>query len=106
MRSIRRTQVNQNRKIKGIVILTLVALVFIYITLSLIFSEKGILRYRKLQFDKSQIMAENARIEKQNNEIRQQVEILKKSPEGIEEIAREQGLTREGELIFKFNDED
>lgn len=105
MRSIRRKQVTQNRKLRGIVILTFVALLLIYITLSLIFSEKGILRYRKLQSDKSQIMAENARIEKQNNEIRQQVDVLKKKPENIEEIAREQGLTKEGELIFRFNDE-
>ena len=84
---------------------TFAVLVLICLTLSLIFSEKGILRYRKLQADKGQIMAENGRIEKQNNEIRQQVEILKRNPENVEEIAREQGLTKEGEIIFRFKDE-
>ncbi|MBI4825933.1 MAG: septum formation initiator family protein [Nitrospirae bacterium] len=105
MRSIRRNQVNQNRKMRDLVMFTCAILLLICLTLSLVFSEKGILRYRKLQADKVQIMAENARIEKQNNEIRQQVEVLKENPENVEEIAREQGLTREGELIFRFNDE-
>ncbi|MDO8282798.1 MAG: septum formation initiator family protein [Thermodesulfovibrionia bacterium] len=90
---------------RQIVMFTFAILVLICLTLSLIFSEKGILRYRKLQSDKGQIMAENSRIEKQNNEIRQQVEVLKRNPENVEEIARGQGLTKEGELIFKFNED-
>lgn len=105
MRSVRRNQVTQNRKMRQIVMFTFAILVLICLTLSLIFSEKGILRYRKLQSDKGQIMAENSRIEKQNNEIRQQVEVLKRNPENVEEIARGQGLTKEGELIFKFNED-
>jgi cell division protein FtsB len=104
MRSVRRKQVEQGRKIQKLVILTLVILLFVYITISLVFSEKGFLRYIKLKSDRGQIMAENERVTKQNQEIKEQVEEMKKNPDTIEEIAREQGLTREGELIFKFDD--
>jgi cell division protein FtsB len=105
MPSVRKKQIEQSRNIKRLVIMTVVILLFIYITLSLVFSEKGFLRYMKLRSDRGQIMAENERVIKQNREIKEQVEELKKNPDAMEEIAREQGLTREGELIFKFDDQ-
>ncbi len=105
MPSIRKRQVRQNRKIRSLVILTLAVLFFIYLTLSLIFGEKGLMRYMKLSSDRDQIMAENERVEKHNSDIREQVEEMKKNPSAIEEIAREQGLTREGERIYKFNND-
>lgn len=104
MRSIRRKQVEQNKKIRRLVFFTIAILLFIYITLSLIFSEKGLLRYMKLRSDRGQIVAENTRIEKQNKEIKQQVETIEKEPDTMEEIARRHGFKKEGELIFKFDD--
>ena len=105
MRSVRRKQVDQNKKVQNLAILTICILLFIYITLSLIFGEKGLFRYIKLHSDREQITAENSRIEKQNREITQQVEMIENEPDTFEEIAREQGFTKEGELIFKFNEE-
>ncbi len=80
-------------------------LILIYLSLSLIFSENGFLRYMKLESAKTDLMAEVRKIKKQNKEIKRQIDRLKKDPDLIEEIAREQGLTREGELIFKYEDE-
>lgn len=43
-------------------------------------------------------------IKRQNEEIKRQSEALKEDPNLIEEFARQHGLTREGELIFKYED--
>jgi cell division protein FtsB len=44
-------------------------------------------------------------MKKRNEEIKRQIEAYKKDPYLIEELARKQGLTREEELIFKFEEE-
>jgi cell division protein FtsB len=105
MSSIRKKQIKQNRKIRSLVLLTVAILLFIYITLSIVFGEKGLFRYLKLSSDRNHIMAENERIKKQNSDMQDQVEMMKKNPSAMEEIAREQGLTKEGEIIYKFDED-
>jgi cell division protein FtsB len=68
----------------------------------LIFGENGFLRYVKLSSTKAALVSEIKGIKRQNEEIKKQIEALKKDPYLIEELARERGLTREGELIFKY----
>jgi len=104
MRNIRKQQVRQRRKARGLVLLTLGILLFVYISLSLVFGDSGLLRYMELKATVNNIVAENRKIEEQNLEINSQIESLKKDPELIEELAREHGLTREGELIYKYEE--
>ncbi len=106
MRNRRRQHVEYKKKISRLVFFTIGVLILIYLSLSLIFSESGFLRYMKLESAKTDLMAEVRKIKKQNKEIKRHIELLKKDPDLIEEIAREQGLTREGELIFKYVDEE
>lgn len=106
MRNIRQRQVEHNLKIRKLVFLTFGVLFFIYLTLNLIVSENGLLRYIKLKYTRNHLLAEIKVIEKQNQDIKSQIESLEKNPDVIEELAREYGLTKKGELIFKFDDQE
>ncbi len=41
-------------------------------------------------------------MERQNEEIKKQIDKLKKDPNTIEELARDQGLTKDDEIIYNF----
>src|SRR3989304_3895104 len=104
MRNIRRQQVEQNRKRKQLIFLTVGILLFVYFSFSLIVGERGFLKYMKLRSSRDKLLAETRVIKKQNEDIKGEINTLKKSPELMEEFAREYGLTKDGELIFKFED--
>ncbi|HDH04306.1 MAG TPA: septum formation initiator family protein [Nitrospirae bacterium] len=104
MRNVRRKQVEEGRKRKKLVCLTFGILLFIYFTLTIIIGENGLLRYLKLKSTRDTLLAETKAIGKRNQDIKSQVEALRNEPDLVEELAREYGLTRKGELIFKFED--
>lgn len=105
MHGIRHQKVTQNRKIRGLVFLTLGTLIFLYISLSLVFGENGLLRFLKLRSETGALRAEVETIRSQNNDLSEEIERLQKNPDLIEELARDElGLTKEGEIIFKFDD--
>ena len=104
MKNMRRKQVEESRKRKRLVCLTFGILLFIYLTLTIIIGDNGLLKYMKLKSTKDDLFAEAKAIGNRNEDIKRQVEALKNEPDLVEELAREYGLTREGELIFKFED--
>ncbi len=104
MRNIRRKQVEHNRKKRQLVILTVGILLFVYFSFSIIMGDNGLLKYLKLRAQKDQLLAEIQIIKKQNNEVRQEIGTLEKTPELLEEFARGNGLTKDGELIFRFDE--
>ena len=106
MRNIRRKKVNHDRKIKHLVFITSGVLMVVYLTLNLIAGDNGLLKYLKLKSTKEKLLAETLAMQNQNVDIQKQIEILEKDPAVIEKLAREYGLTKEGELIFKFNDQE
>ncbi len=105
MRNRRRKEVETKKRRKRTVLFTLGILIVIYLSLTLIFGENGLLRYIKLESIRADLQAEIRSLKKQNEEMKRQIEALKKDPNLIEELARKRGLTREEELIFKFEDE-
>ena len=48
-------------------------------------------------------MADTIVVKDRNKDMKNQIEALENEPEVVEELAREYGLTKEGELIFKFD---
>jgi cell division protein FtsB len=44
-------------------------------------------------------------LNRRNEEIRKQIDAAKEDSSRLEEMARKHGLTKEGELIFRFEDE-
>ncbi|MCK5345553.1 MAG: septum formation initiator family protein [Candidatus Heimdallarchaeota archaeon] len=106
MRNIRRQQVQQSRKRKKIIYLTFGILLFIFLTVTMTIGKNGLIRYMKLRTTRDRLLAETMLIEKQNNDINSQIGSLKNKNEIIEELAREYGMTKEGELIYKFEDKE
>lgn len=104
MRNKRRKNVEVKKKRKRTVLFTLGILVIVYLAITIILGENGLLRYLKLTSVKSEFQTDIEGLKKQNKETKRQIEALKEDPDLIEELARKQGLTRKGELIFKFDD--
>ncbi|MBI5050777.1 MAG: septum formation initiator family protein [Nitrospirae bacterium] len=80
-------------------------MLFLYLTFSLIFGENSLEKYMKLKSNKAMLLTEINQIKKQNKDIRKQINTFKKDPNLVEELAREQGLTKDGEIIFKYKNE-
>ncbi len=104
MRNIRHKQVRQDRKRRKMVFLTVVALLSIYLTLNLLLGESSLKKYIDLKSTRDMILAENLQFENQKEDVTNELETIKKNPQMIEGVAREYGFTKEGELIFKFDD--
>lgn len=106
MRNKRRKEVAAKKRRRRTVLLTCGILIVTYLFLTAIFGENGFLRYLKLRSIRADIQAEIKSIERQNEEMKKQVDLLKnkKDPNLIEELAREHGLTQEGEIIFQYQD--
>ncbi len=106
MRNVRRQQVKQNRKTRKLIYLTFGVLLFIFMSVNMIVGENGLLRYLKLKSTKDRMITETILIEQQNADIRNQTGALGNESDIVEELAREYGMTKEGELIFKFKDKE
>jgi len=106
MRNVRRRQVDQKNKRSQLVFLTFGILLSIYFTVTLIIGDNGLMRYLELKSIKDRLFTENVAIEKQNDDIKSEIKIIENEPDMIEELAREYGLTREDELIFKFEEKE
>lgn len=105
MRNRRRKDVETKKRRKRTVLFTLGTLVIVYLFLTLIFGENGLLRYIKMRSIKTDIRTDIVRLKKQNKETKKQIEALSKDPNLVEELARKQGLAKDGEIIFKFKDD-
>ena len=79
-------------------------MLFSFLTVNLIIGKNGLLTFLNLNSTRDRLLAETILSEKQNEEIKNQLEIFENEPDVIEELAREYGLTKEGELIYKFED--
>lgn len=103
MRNIRHGAVQDNRKRKRLIYVTSGILVVIYLTLNMIIGENGLVKYMKLKAVRNRLQSETLAMKKQNEDANSQIEGLRKEPDRVEELAREYGLTKKGELIFKFD---
>lgn len=104
MRNVRRKQVEHNTKKRRLVLLTVGILVFIYLSFTVLVGDSGLFKFIELRAKRDKLLAETNTIRKQNEEIYGELKKLDKQPELMEEYAREYGLTKDGELIFKFDD--
>jgi cell division protein FtsB len=106
MRNKRRKEVESKKKRMRTIYFTLGILVLIYFIVTLIFSENGLLKYLQLRSVKVDIDTEISGIKRRNEEMKRQIDAAKNDPHVIEEIAREHGLMKPGEHVYKFNDEE
>jgi cell division protein FtsB len=61
-------------------------------------------RFQDLQRQKMALAEANARVEAQIRQIEKRQERFRNDPEFVERVAREQGMAKPGETIFKFGE--
>ena len=97
-------QVRSEVKKKRLIFITLMILSFIYLSISLIFGEMGVFRYMDLSRTRRNMEKELIEINKQNEQIRTQIKLLKEDPFYKEKFAREEfGLAKPDEYIFQYD---
>jgi len=101
---LRKQVVSEIRKRK-LIFLTVFFLVFVYLVISLIFGDLGLLRYTELNKKKATLERQIKEMEKGNKQLNSEVQLLKKDPFYLEKYAREEfGLAKPDEYIFLYDD--
>ena len=99
-----RQQVVTEVKKKRLIFFTFVLLSFIYLSINLVFGEMGFFRYRELNRTKRTLETQLSDLGRKNEEIRNQIKLLKEDSFYREKLAREEfGLARPDEYIFKYD---
>jgi len=99
-----RKQVLYEVKKKRLIFLTFVVLSFIYLSISLVFGDMGLFRYLELNRTKMKLESQLTEINRQNEQLRTQLKLLKEDPFYREKLAREEyGLSKPNEYIFKYD---
>ena len=99
-----RKQVLAEVRRKRLIFLTFVILSFIYLSISLVFGDMGLLRYIELNRTKTNISKQIMEINRQNEQLRTQLRLLKEDPFYRERLAREEyGLSKPNEYIFQYD---
>lgn len=99
-----RQQVVTEVKKKRLIFFTFVLLSFVYLSINLVFGDMGFFRYLELNRTKRTLERQLVELNRQNEEIRTQIKLLKEDPFFREKLAREEfGLARPDEYIFKYD---
>ena len=99
-----RKQVMSEVKKKKLIFLTFVVLSFIYLSISLVFGDMGLFRYLELNRTKKNLEGQLSEINRQNEQLRTQLRLLKEDPFYREKLAREEyGLSKPNEYIFQYD---
>lgn len=99
-----RKQVVSELKKRRIIFFTLILLSLIYLGISLIFGDMGIIRYTELNTKRTKLEQQIKDMERENTQIRSQIKSLKEDPFYLEKHAREEfGLARPDEYIFQYD---
>ena len=106
MRNVRRKKARKNSKVKALIFRTVGVLALIYLTILVISGDNGLIRYFELKSSRDNISAETVAIKRQSADINKQIEVNEEKPHMLEEFAREYGLTKKGELVFKFDNKE
>lgn len=100
-----RKQVIMENKKRRIVFFTFVLFAFMYLVISFVFGDLGLLTYSKLHERKTRLEKQVKEIEKGNAALRSEVKLLKENPFYREKYAREEfELAKPDEYIFRYDD--
>lgn len=99
---LRKQVISEVRK-RRLIFFTVVILTILYLSISLVFGDMGLLKYLELNRTKQNLEKQIADINMQNEQLRVQLQLLKEDPFYQEKLAREQfGLARPDEFIFQY----
>ena len=99
-----RKQVACERKKRKLIFFTVVFLSFLYLLITLIFGDMGLLQHRDLSAKKMHLEAQVKEIERENARIRSEITSIREDPYYKEKHAREDfGLAKPDEYIFQYD---
>lgn len=99
-----RKQVVSEIKKKRLITFIIIVLSFLYLGITLLLGDAGLLRYRELYSKKAHLEKEINEIEKENARMKAHLKSLKENPFYSEKYAREEfGLARPDEYIFQYD---
>ena len=99
-----RKQVASERKKRKLIFFTVVFLSFLYLLITLIFGDMGLLQYRELSKKKISLEAQVTEIGRENEKIRSEIKSIREDPFYKEKHAREDfGLAKPDEYIFQYD---
>lgn len=99
-----RKQVLSERRKRRLIFFTIFLLSFLYLAITLVFGDMGILRYIELSKKKSHLETQIHELSNENKQLKSQIKFLKEEPFYIEKYAREEfGLARPDEYIFLYD---
>ncbi len=99
-----RKQVASERKKRKLIFFTVVFLSFLYLLITLIFGDMGLLQYRELSGKKIRLEAQVKEIGWENEQIRSEIKSIREDPFYKEKHAREDyGLAKPDEYIFQYD---
>ena len=97
-------QVRSELKKRRLIFITIILLSFMYLIISVIFGNMGLIRYRELNKTKILLETQIREIDKENKQIRSEIKSLKEDPYYTEKHARENfGLAKPDEYIFQYD---
>jgi cell division protein FtsB len=99
-----RKQVASERKKRKLIFFTVVFLSFLYLLITLIFGDMGLLQYRELSKKRISLEAQVTEIGRENEQIRSEIKSIREDPFYKEKHAREDfGLAKPDEYIFQYD---
>ncbi len=99
-----RKQVLSEIRKRRLIFLTFIILSFIYLSISLIFGDMGLFKYIELNKTKQKLEQQVDDINRQNQQLKAQIKLLKEDPFYREKFAREEfGLAKPDEYIFQYD---
>lgn len=100
-----RQQIESEIKKRDLIFFSLIAIAFLYILISAVFGNRGLIKYYELKNTENRLKAEIQHLQKDNNLLKTQVESLNKDSFLKERYARERfGLAKPEEYIYQFKD--
>jgi cell division protein FtsB len=96
-----RSQVRGEIKKRKLILFTVILIGIAYLFISFIFGEQGIIKYIEISAKKSNLEKEIVSLQKENEQLRRDMKVIKEEPFYIEKYAREEyGLVKEGDWVF------
>ncbi len=101
-----RQQIDSERKKKDFFFFLLVGIAFVYVIITAVFGNRGLIKYYELKDTENKLKAEIEYLQKDNSLLKQQAESLKQDSFLKEKYAREKfGLAKPEEYIYQFKED-
>lgn len=103
-KNIAKKELRWQKMMKNFFFTFIVIALSFYFLITFIYGEKGLIRYMDLKDKRVDLEAEIRSMQVENEMLGQRNNRLMKDPNAIEDLAREMGYKKDGEIIFKFKE--